>query len=171
MNSKDEKHIGREVIMVTDERRSPSQTKLDIEHAASEAVKVIGEAAAVAAKVVASAASEAMKVSHGRGSDDHDLLIELKTVQTVMLSEIREIKDGTAKRIGDLETNKLDTKNSYNACYKTEVEQKFSDLERRMQITEISKTRQNTTMGIGIGLITILVGLIIYHIVGAGIPH
>jgi hypothetical protein len=41
-----------------------------------------------------------------------------------------------------------------------------TSLEKRVTEIEMAKTRQNVMMTIGIGILTTLVGLLIYHIVG-----
>lgn len=115
-----------------------SQTKIDIEHAASEAVRVIAKAAEEAAKVVANAAAESVKVVNVKTGDDHDLLIELKTRMEGLKTDIEGLKNGTSTQIADHET--------------------------RINSLESSKTKQNAMMSIGIGLLSILVSIMIYHI-------
>jgi hypothetical protein len=107
-----------------------------IEENVAEAVKIIAEAAKEAGKLIASsaedakralansaedsrraiasAAAEAMKVSNVQGSGDHDLLIELKTLMTVMQSTVTEIKTGTSSQISDHEQRlkKCENKNA-----------------------------------------------------------
>jgi len=71
--------------------------------AAKEASTVVANAAENATRAIASAAAEAIKVSNVQGSCDHDLLIELKTLMTVMQVNVNEIKTGTAVQILDHE--------------------------------------------------------------------
>jgi vacuolar-type H+-ATPase subunit H len=91
----------------------------ELDEAAQQAVKVIADASSVAAKKIADAAEEAhkvvadaaatsVKVLHLKSADDHDLLIELKTRMEGLKDDIKDIKDGTTKRIADLEQNKAD---------------------------------------------------------------
>ena len=39
--------------------------------------------------------------------NDHDILIEVRTLQKVMYEDLKELKDGTATRLYDLEKNKV----------------------------------------------------------------
>jgi len=71
---------------------------------------------------------------------DHDLLIVLKTKMEDLKQDIRDLKDGTSARI--------------------------TNHEARLTSLEVSKTRQNTAMGIGIAILTTLVGLLSYHLAG-----
>ena len=71
-------------------------------------------------------------------SSDHDTLIEIKTVQQTMLTEIREMKDGTNTQIGNHEV--------------------------RINRLETSKSNQTILISVGIGLLSLLTSLIIYHI-------
>jgi hypothetical protein len=88
--------------------------KIDIEHSAAEAVRIINQAAEVAAtrlasaandatKVVASAASEAVKVSAVRVNDDHDLLIRIEEQMRGLKADILDLKEGTSTKIADHE--------------------------------------------------------------------
>lgn len=90
--------------------------QIEIDKAAALAVKVISEASIVAANKIAEAASKAhdvvadaaatsVKVLHLKSADDHDLLIELKTRMEGLKDDIKDIRDGTTKRICDLEEN------------------------------------------------------------------
>ena len=121
----------------------------NINNAASEAVKVISDAAGKATQAIADAAlsatkllatnaAEAAKITNVKGSDDHDLLVELKVKMEGLKSDISDIKDGTATKIADheLRINKLETSN----------------------------TRQTTMLGIGIAILSLLVSLLVYHL-------
>lgn len=90
------------------------RAKIDIEHAAKEAVRIISQAAEVAAtrlasaaadatKVVASAASEAVKVTSARTADDHDTLIRIEEQVKGVKGDIKDLKDGTSIKIADHE--------------------------------------------------------------------
>jgi hypothetical protein len=105
------------------------------------AEKLISKAAMEATKVIASAAAEALKMNklqNDTNKDDHDILIELKTRMEDLKVDIKELKDGTASKIDNHET--------------------------RLTALEVSKTRQNVLTSIGIGILTILVSLMTYHI-------
>jgi hypothetical protein len=133
-----------------------NKAKNDIALSADSAVKVIANAANEASKTIASAAAEALKVSNTQKNNDHDLIIEIKTIQQTMLSEIREIKDGTAKRISDLEACKLDIKDSYPVLYKEGVEKALKDHEDRLRLNETHVTRIMTWGTAALVLIGIL---------------
>jgi hypothetical protein len=123
-----------------------------IEHSAAEAVRVISDAADKATTAIASAAldatkllafqtADAAKVASVATGNDHDLIIEIKTVQQTMLGELREIKDGTAQRIKTLEDAKLDIKDSYQFIYKKNVDAVCQDHENRIRSNETNITR------------------------------
>ena len=112
--------------------------KAEIAQMASAAVKVIADAAAEATRVVSTAAAESARILNVKGPVDHDLLIELKTRMEGLKSDIKDLKDGTSTQLAQHES--------------------------RLTMLESSRTKQNVTMSIGIGLLSILVGLLIYHI-------
>ena len=67
---------------------------------------------------------------------DHDLLIELKTVQQVMLRQVTELKEDISMRVTQLERNKLDITDSYMANYKESVEKTLRYYENRIRCNE-----------------------------------
>jgi hypothetical protein len=114
----------------------------ELDEAAATAVKVISDASLVAAKKIADAAEEAhkvvadaaatsVKVLHLKSADDHDLLIELKTRMEGLKGDIKDIKDGTTKRIADLEQNKAD-RIDFDRL-ETEVHGKIEDRLRKLE--------------------------------------
>ena len=69
-----------------------SIAKLEIGNAASEAVRVIAHAAEEAAKVVsAAAAAAATQTSNVKSSEDHDLLIEVKTKVDALIISVEKL--------------------------------------------------------------------------------
>jgi hypothetical protein len=106
----------------------------------SEAIKVIANAASEAAKVIANSAAEAVKTINIKSNTDHDLLTELKVRMEGLKSDIKDLKDGTSTKINDHEI--------------------------RLTALESSKTKQNTMMSIGIGILTLLTSLIVWHVAG-----
>jgi hypothetical protein len=66
-----------------------------------------------------------------QSQSDHDILVEVKTIQQIMVQDIKEIKDGTTKQIADLAANKADKK----------------DLESLTKTVEELKTYYNRTIG------------------------
>ena len=77
-----------------------------------------------------------------KSTADHDLLIELKTRMEALRDDIRDLKDGTTTKIADHET--------------------------RIFALESSKTKSNTLISVGIGVLTVLSGLIAAHMFGVG---
>lgn len=135
-------------------------THQQIEQSAAQAVKVIAQAAEAATKTIATAAAEAVKVTNAKTDGDHDAIVEIKTMQQVMLSEIREIKDGTASRIACLEAEKLDVKDSYPVIYRKSVEDALEDHEKRIRHNSTTITRIvsfGTAAMIALGVIEFLV--------------
>ena len=70
-----------------------SIAKLEIGNAASEAVRVIAHAAEEAAKVVSAAAAAAAttQTSNVKSSEDHDLLIEVKTKVDALIISVEKL--------------------------------------------------------------------------------
>lgn len=62
---------------------------------------------------------------------DHDLLIELRTEMRNIRADIKELKDGTAKRIDDLEKEKADKKE-----LQTVQDKLNEDIETRIRVLE-----------------------------------
>lgn len=143
------------------ERRTDDAVRI-IASAAERATGTIAEAAAAAAKVVSNAAIEASKVSHAQQSNDHDLLVELRTKMEDLKVAIVDLKDGTSHRIDSLEHDKLNIKDSYTVVYRDTVEKMFKDHEDRLRMSEYAITRiltVGTTLVILIGVINIVVSL------------
>ena len=90
-----------------------------IAEAAKEAGKLIASASEDAKRALANAASEAVKVNNVQGSGDHDLLIELKTLMTVMQTTVTEIKTGTAAQISDHESRIKDVEKKVSNSFIT----------------------------------------------------
>ena len=123
----------------------PNQTKAEIEHAASEAVRVIGQAAEQASRVVANAAAEAVKVANVRGSDDHDMLVRIDEQLKGVKSDILNLSTGVSAKIED-------------------HEKRIFDLEKGKGVT-------NVLLSIGIGVLTVLTGMLIYHLFQQPMPN
>ena len=113
--------------------------KIDIEHSAAEAGRIIAQAAEAAAtrlasaandatKVVAQAANEAVKVNSARTSDDHDLLIRIEEQVKGLTKAIQDLKEGTSFIIVD-------------------HEKRLCDHERRMKELEIARGEKNGESG------------------------
>lgn len=74
-----------------------------IASAVDEAAKLLASANESAVKLLASNAAEAAKVLSIRGTDDHDLMLELKTEFRIEMkglkADIKDLKDGTTAKI------------------------------------------------------------------------
>lgn len=146
------------------------QTKKEIANAASEAVKVIAAAASEAAHTIASAVADAKKITSMTQGTDHDLLTELKTEFRVRMdglkNDIADIKSGTAKRIDNLEIDKLDVKDSYSQLYKDGIEKRLSSVEKEVNSYNSSKNVTNVIVSIGIFLLLTVFSMLVFHLFG-----
>ena len=131
----------------------------DLQDAQDKALDVISNAAQKAAHAIASAAADALKVTSVKGADDHDLLIEMRTQLKRLSEDIGELKNGTSKRIEDLECDKANKK-------------EFEDLAKEVYVTKEERIRklENKTANYAItfGLYTLFLGglitLVVSHI-------
>lgn len=86
-----------------------SQNEVEkISSAATEALRLVAKETAEATRALASSAAEVLKISTMRNSEDHDLLIGLKGQMERIITDIKDIKDGTSLRISNLEEDKAD---------------------------------------------------------------
>ena len=79
--------------------------------AADKATKSIAAAALDATKLLASNATEAARVIHQKDSEhgsDHDLLTKLEVKMDSLKADIKDLKDGTASKIVNLQKDKAD---------------------------------------------------------------
>lgn len=79
-----------------------------ISSAAAEALKLVAKETSEASKTLAAAAAEALKLASIKSSEDHDIIIGIKGALERVISDIKDLKDGTSKRISDLEDDKAD---------------------------------------------------------------
>jgi autotransporter adhesin len=117
-------------------------TTKDIAESAAEAVKIVADAAKEAARTVADAASQALKVTSVKDGTDHDLIVELKTKIEGIRDDIKDLKDGTTEKIANHET--------------------------RLNTLETEKTKIQQLLGIASAILTLLVSLLVWHLVGKG---
>lgn len=75
-----------------------------------------------------------------------DLIVKFTRLEENVKLNFQQVKDAI-KELNDGTTSKIENH------------------ETRLNSLETSKTKQNTTMAIGIGILTILVSLLIYHLV------
>lgn len=131
--------------------------------AADKASSAIASAARDAATLLASQASSAAKVVDVKQGNDHDLLLEVKTIQNIMLLELREIKTGTSQRISELQQQKLDIEDSYPVVYKAGVDNSILCYGKQIAELEVSKIRITVLMGIASVIMSTLITLVVYH--------
>jgi hypothetical protein len=118
---------------VEERRKDNLEARDKVEHAAATAVSVIADAASEAAKTIAAAAATAIAAVSSKGTDDHDLMVRIDERLTGVKADILDLKTGTAKRISDLELEKLSTKDSYAAIYKKDNDETHADFEKRLR--------------------------------------
>lgn len=159
----------------------------EIKNAAADAVKLIGDAASKSKTDIADAvlsatnllavqAAQAKKVADVKGTDDHDALTTLiGSVSTLndrltekfndLKADIKDLKDGTSSQIAD-HGNRIDTIERWKAGLEGEngLLSHIPKNGQRITVLEMEKTAQKVTMGIGIGILTLLVSLLIYHL-------
>lgn len=138
--------------------------EIKMKNAEGDAIRMIAEASREAAHVIANAAAEALKVKERADSSNEVAIARLDTKVDGIRNDIQELKSGTAGRIDALEKEKNDKDDSYIVLFKASVDKNFLDIYTRLVALETSKIRQNTTMGIGIALLSLLVGLLSFHI-------
>ena len=128
----------------------------DLQEAQDKALDVISNAAQKAAHAITSAAADALKVTSAKGADDHDLLIEMRTQLKRLSEDIGELKNGTSKRIEDLECDKANKK-------------EFDALAKEVYVTKEERIRklENKTANYAItfGLYTLFLGGLIALVV------
>lgn len=133
----------------------------ELQDAQDKALDVISNAANKAAQVIASAAAEALKVTSVKSQDDHDLLITLIEQVKRLSEDIKDLKNGTSKRIDDLETNKAEKK-EFDAL-KNDV---YVAREKRIRSLETKVSNFWITMSIYTVAIGAMITLMITHIIG-----
>ncbi len=126
-------HAAEAVNVITQAANAATKS---IANAAESAAKLIANNAESAAKVVANAEAAALRVANVKGPDDHDLLIRIETRMEGLKADIKELKDGTSKRIDELEVGKLDSHDSYTALYKDSIDTIHKDFEDRIRSNE-----------------------------------
>jgi hypothetical protein len=149
-----------------------TEAKHDVANAAQDAVRTISIATESAAKTISVAAAEASKVVLANASQtaktlavgvnsDHDTLVILDTKMDSLADQIRELRDNNARRIDQLETEKLNCRDSYPVLYKKDVEDRLQSHEGRIKTGEITDTRliaYGTTALFLIGVIEFVLG-------------
>lgn len=114
-------------------------------------IQKIATAAEVAKKVIADSASEAVRVNSVQSNNDHDLIVELKTLMSGVKDDIKDLKEGTSKRISDLENNKAE-------------KEEFEIVRKQVEILKSSKQTYFIMMSLYTAGVAIILGLILIHI-------
>jgi hypothetical protein len=161
---------------MTAKKTQPDKQRI-LDDAAAQAVKIISDASAVTVAKIAAAAQEAhqvvtdaaatsVRVLHLKSADDHDLLIELKTRMEGIKTDIKDLKDGTTKRIDDLETGKCN-KADYSLL-KAELDQLSTEIhvsrEKRMRSLETKMSTFWITVSLYSIFIAALAAIMVAHI-------
>ena len=144
--------------------------------AAAEAIKAIAAAKEAANRDIAVSTAEAQRVLLTRadqtaktltvgGVNDHDFMLsftaEFKTKLDFLIGQVAELKDNNAKRINDLEIEKLNCRDSYPVLYKKDVEEKLADHEKRIKVGEITDTRilaYGAALIVAMGILEFIIG-------------
>ena len=88
-------------------------------------------------------------IEPGSCKNDHDALVTL-------IANVSNLKEGQDNFHREMKESFRDLKENYTA--------RLNDHETRLNALETSRTRQNTAMGIGIAILSILVSIMSYHI-------
>lgn len=145
-------------------RDNIAKAKAEIAQAASDATKIIAQAALDAGKVVSVATAEAVRVREEKGAGDHDLLVELKVKMEDLKTDIADLKDGSERRISNLEIGKVNIKDSYPTLYKIGVDEKLKDHEDRLRTIEDNILKWMGAIGVITFAITFIVGYLLKFI-------
>jgi len=126
-----------------------------IASAAREAVQLIASDAREATKLLASNAADAVKVTNIKGSDDHDLLIELRTNMNGLRDDIKTLKNGNvpAKDFDELKDD----------FYKKNEKQDI-----KIEALENKTANYTITMVLYSIAVAFMIGLTLYHMISKG---
>lgn len=150
------------------------EAKNEIAEAARLAKDQVASEVKNATQLIAQNAAVASKVVDKRQGDDHDLLTGLirdvanndrnnATRINDLKADIKEIKDGTTSRIEHLESDKLNTRDSYSVLYKTAVDEIQVDHEKRIRAIETRITQIITVGSVLSFLLTIAMFVLNYY--------
>ena|ERR1035441_2663033 len=134
-----------------------------IADAAQKATATIATAAEAASKVVstnAATAAQALVVKNIDGGSDHDTLKELVATTTLNFANLNKIQADFQLEVKE---SFRDLKENYSTRLDG-LEKQIGINGGRITVLETSKTRQNVMMSIGIGILTLLVSLLVYHL-------
>jgi alanyl-tRNA synthetase len=107
-----------------------------IANAAREAVRTVSEAAAQASRLVVHNAEETSRTLNTQRSSDHDAIVRISEKIDSLKADVKELKDGTSKRIDNLENDKLNIKESYTVLYKKAADDIATDTGNRLKKLE-----------------------------------
>lgn len=147
---------------------------------AEASLMVIKRAAAEQLQIINNHTANALKVQNSSVNNDHDTVIsfgvkidniDIKFTEKFaeIKADIKEIKDGTARRIDTLENTKLDTKDSYPVLYKENVDARLDNHSKRInevaeEVAKIDKSVEgNRRWMVGLfGSAALIATLIVY---------
>jgi hypothetical protein len=101
--------------------------------------------------------AEERRVEH----NDHDLLVRLDEKVENLTKTVTSLVDGTAKRIQDLETGKVDQK-----AFDLLQQRVNLDIEKRVRDIEKDNETNHIAMVVLSGLGILILGMLIWHITG-----
>lgn len=107
-----------------------------IADAAQSAVKAMAEAASSASTLVAHNAEESARSLAVQRSSDHDAIVRISEKIDSLKADVKDLKDGTTKRIENLECEKLNIKESYTILYKKSNDDFQAEMYSRMKNLE-----------------------------------
>ena len=138
-----------------------------ISTATEKAANTIAESARTASSVLsaaaAAAAAAAQEKNKDKSSGDHDRIVVLDTKLDAISNQITKLDDGMARKVEQLENEKLNTRDSYPVLYKAEVDRCIADHESRIR-TNTSRIIVFSTVGaallVALGIAEFIIGKI-----------
>lgn len=158
MPKKEENQARHQIAIAAEEAVKAIATATDLASeklakAADAASSAVASATIDANRLLASQATTAAKVVDVKQGNDHDLLTRLDTKVDAIIVQIEKMDNNSARRIDNLEVEKLNCRDSYPVLYKKDVEEKLADHEKRIKYGEITDTR---LMAYGVAILFIL---------------
>ena len=109
------------------------------------------------------------------GGSDHDAITTLVgTVANLdkrftekfdeLKSDIKDLKDGTAQRITNLENEKLNIRDSYPVIYKKGVDEMLNNHQNIINGLQTERTKITVLLGVASTIMMALLGLLISHL-------
>lgn len=93
------------------------------------------------------------------GLSDHDLLIELRTEMRGVRQDVKDLRDGTSKRVDDLENQKMNRDEAMRL--KEEADKVHNDHEARLRVLEKDNDNFKGKYAIVGGIIVMVVSALV----------